>query len=173
MKIAYVVAAGALLVAGGLALALSTGGEGPEASVEAPTVPVADLLPEEESLRQARTDARATFGEFWSRVTADRSGIDAIGIKVSIPHAEGVEHLWMTGCRTGDLDSFECVVSNEPKAVPLELGSRFTFDTDAISDWMYRKDGKIHGGYSIRALLPTLPEDEAESMREMLAPLPG
>lgn len=126
----------------------------------------------DKAMAAARDAARATFDQFWTRVQGDTTGLDAISIKVGIPHDQGSEHLWMTGCQSADAQRFACTVSNDPVDVPLKLGARYSFDREMISDWMYRQDGKINGGYSIRALLPTMPADQIEALTAMLAPLP-
>lgn len=172
MKLGHIIAIGAVLMTGGVALAWMLDGRSVEARNVEPEKTVVAQPSEDEALIRARALARASFGDFWARVSRDRTGLDAVSVKVSIPHGRGIEHLWMTGCKAHGAEAFECVVSNEPEHVKLRLGVRYRFPSDAISDWMYRQDGKIHGGYSIRALLPTLPAEQAEVMKAMLAPLP-
>jgi len=172
MKLAHIAITAAVLMTGGVALAWMLDGRSVEARNVEPAQTVIEQPSEDEALVRARALARASFGDFWTRVSQDRTGLDAISVKVSIPHGRGVEHLWMTGCEAHGSDMFECAVSNEPQHVKLRLGVRYRFHGDAISDWMYRQDGKIHGGYSLRALLPTMPAEQADVMKAMLAPLP-
>jgi len=172
MKLVHMIGAGCLMVAGGMFLAWSLDDRTAEASVAAPEKAAVEVSNGDAEIARLQSEARSTFGQFWTRVSTDKTGLDAISIKVAVPHASGAEHLWMTGCKSADAQTFECTVSNEPVQVALKLGARVSFDRAAISDWMYRQDGKIHGGYSIRALLPTLPVQQAEDMTAMLAPLP-
>ena len=46
---------------------------------------------------------------------------------------------------------------------------KIAVDPALISDWMYRLDGKIKGGETIRVIIPTLPEEEAAYYRSLLA----
>jgi len=173
MKIGYMVGAGVLTVAAGMFLAWSLdNSNSAQASIEGVEPGVISVAEGDTGMASARDGALSTFDQFWSRVSADKSGLDAISIKVAVPHANGSEHLWMTGCQSGDAQKFNCVVSNEPIDVALKLGARYQFSRGEISDWMYRQDGKIHGGYSIRELLPKMPADQAAQMTAMLAPLP-
>lgn len=173
MKLVYMIGAGVLTVAGGMFLAWSLDDRTVEASVApADDGEVVDLAANDTGMASARSRAVSTFDQFWSRVSTDPSGLDAISIKVAVPHINGSEHLWMTGCQSADAQSFACIVSNEPVDVPLKIGTRYDFQRAAISDWMYRQNGLIHGGYSIRELLPTMPDDQAKAMMAMLAPLP-
>ena len=172
MKLVYLIGAGVLTVTGGMFLAWSIDDRTAQASIEGADTNVVTVAAGDQGMASARESALSTFDQFWSRVSKDRSGLDAISIKVSVPHANGSEHLWMTGCRSDDAQKFDCVVSNEPVEVALTLGNRYQFARASISDWMYRQDDKIHGGYSIRELLPTMPADQAATMTAMLAPLP-
>jgi len=172
MKLGYVIGAGVVTVAGGMFLAWSLDDRSAEASIDGSDKNVVTVASDDKGMANARLSALSTFDQFWSRISKDQSGLDAISIKVAVPHAQGFEHLWMTGCQSRDAQQFDCVVSNEPVDVPLKLGARYQFARSAISDWMYRQDGKIHGGYSIRELLPTMPADQAAQMNAMLAPLP-
>jgi uncharacterized protein YegJ (DUF2314 family) len=38
-----------------------------------------------------------------------------------------------------------------------------------ISDWLYMRDGKMVGNETLRPLLKTMPADEAEKLRSMMA----
>ena len=49
------------------------------------------------------------------------------------------------------------------------IDQRLKIDPAIISDWMYRRDGKIVGGETIRVLIPRLGEDEAAQVKAMLA----
>lgn len=176
MKLGYMIGAGVVLVAGGMFLAWSLDDRSAQANVAPaePTVAASTPAPAAPAsgVISSRLSALSTFDQFWTRVSTDRTGLDAISIKVSIPHANGAEQLWMTGCQSADAQTFDCVVSNEATHVALKLGSRFQFVRSSISDWMYRENGKIHGGYSIRELLPSMAADQAAQMNAMLAPLP-
>ena len=173
MKLGYMIGAGVVMVVAGMVLAWSLDDRGTaQASIGDIEANVVTLAEGDEGMATARGAALSTFDRFWGRVSSDPTGLDAISIKVAVPHANGSEHLWMTGCRSGDAQRFDCVVSNEAVDVSLKLGSRYQFTRADISDWMYRQDGKIHGGYSIRELLPTMKADQAAAMNAMLAPLP-
>jgi hypothetical protein len=37
-----------------------------------------------------------------------------------------------------------------------------------LTDWMYIRDDKCHGGYTIRALVPFMTHNEAAAMRKRL-----
>lgn len=172
MNLVKMIGAGALVMVGGGLLAWTFDDRSVEATVAKTGDSVVAMDGADTEMARSQAAARTTFDAFWTRINADKTGLDAISIKVAVPHAGGAEHLWMTGCKSANAQTFDCVVSNEAVDVPLKLGSRYSFERASISDWMYRQNGKIHGGYSIRALLPTLPAQQAQAMTAMLAPLP-
>ncbi len=173
MKLGLIIGGGLLTIGCGMGLAwMLDDRNAAQASIGGVEPGVVVLAEGNQRMADARGGAHATFNQFWDRVSTDRTGLDAISIKVAVPHDNGSEHLWMTGCQSADAQSFDCVVSNNPVQVSLALGSRYQFTRADVSDWMYRQDGKIHGGYSIRELLPSMPADQAEQMSAILAPLP-
>lgn len=65
---------------------------------------------------------------------------------------------------------FEGTINNDPGFVSnVEFGQKWTIKKAEISDWMYMRNKKMHGNYTLRPLLKTMPEDEAAKYREMLA----
>ena len=65
---------------------------------------------------------------------------------------------------------FDGTINNEPGLVNnVTLGQQWTIGKTEISDWMFMRDGKMHGNYTMRPLLKTMPEAEAEMLRSMFA----
>jgi uncharacterized protein YegJ (DUF2314 family) len=90
-------------------------------------------------------------------------------VKAPIEDRGEVEHFWLTDIvyRNGEFEGF---IGNDPGMVTnVRIGQKWTIRKDEISDWMFMRDGKIHGNYTMRPLLKTMPEEEAERFRSMLA----
>ena len=51
----------------------------------------------------------------------------------------------------------------------VKLGDRIPIPDADITDWMYRRDGKMHGSYTTRVLMKRMPAAEAEKLKPMLA----
>ena len=51
----------------------------------------------------------------------------------------------------------------------MKIGQPWTIKKEKISDWMFMREGKMHGNYTLRPLLKTLPEKEAAKLRSILA----
>ena len=90
-------------------------------------------------------------------------------VKVPIQDKEDTEHFWLTGIvyRNG---KFEGVIGNDPGIVTnVKSGQKWTVKKSEISDWMFMRDGKMYGNYTMRPLLKTMPEEEAAKFRSILA----
>lgn len=124
------------------------------------------------AMNQAIIDARSTLPYFFEQ--ASQMDPSRTMLKVGVPYGEDrKEHIWMSYCRAADAGAISCHFANEPEHVPYKLGDQYTFTLDDISDWMWFDDqGFIHGGYTMRVMLPRLPEDQANGLRAQLAPLP-
>jgi uncharacterized protein YegJ (DUF2314 family) len=90
-------------------------------------------------------------------------------VKAPITDGEQTEHFWL-----GDLTyrdgQFEGTIGNEPGMVKnVKFGQQWKVKKEEISDWMFMRDGKMHGNYTMRPLLKTMPADEAAELRSLLA----
>ena len=53
-----------------------------------------------------------------------------------------------------------------------ERGQRVVIDPERIADWLYLRDGKIMGNFTLRVLLPKMPPEQAAQLKARLWPLP-
>jgi uncharacterized protein YegJ (DUF2314 family) len=90
-------------------------------------------------------------------------------VKAPIEDNGTVEHFWLTNLVYRD-GVFEGTIGNEPGMVGnVTIGQKWTINKHEISDWMFMRDGKMHGNYTLRPLLKTMSKDEADALRSMLA----
>lgn len=90
-------------------------------------------------------------------------------VKAPIEDAGKTEHFWLTqvSFKNGE---FKGTINNSPGIVGnVKLGQSWTIKKNEISDWMYMRNGKMYGNYTLRPLLKTLPEEEAAKLREIIA----
>ena len=135
--------------------------------------PVIDVPNANQEMKAAIAAARASIGaQFWPRME-DPRGADLLLVKVAVPTPdEGREHIWVERARRLADGSMTGFLMNEPNDFPGAMGDRLDFAESWISDWMYRLDGKIHGAYTLRVLLPRMHPAQAAEYRATLAPLP-
>ena len=111
----------------------------------------------------ARSEVDSFIGEM-----SKGNGTD-FAVKVPIEDKGEIEHFWLTDIvyRNG---KFEGVIGNEPGIVTnVKSGQKWTVKKSEISDWMYMRDGKMFGNYTIRPLLKTMSEEEAARFKSIMA----
>jgi uncharacterized protein YegJ (DUF2314 family) len=90
-------------------------------------------------------------------------------VKVAVEDKDETEHFWLTKIvyRKG---KFEGVIDNDPGMVSnVKRGQKWSVEKAEISDWLFMRDGKMYGNYTIRPLLKTMPEEEAAKFKSILA----
>jgi uncharacterized protein YegJ (DUF2314 family) len=115
------------------------------------------------AIARARSEVDAFIAELQSPTGEDHA------VKARITDGDNVEHFWL-GDVTYVNGEFRGVINNEPGVVNnVKIGQPWMVKKADISDWLFMRDGKMHGNYTMRPLLKTLPEKEAAKYRSMLA----
>lgn len=90
-------------------------------------------------------------------------------VKAPIEDKGQTEHFWLTDITFAN-GEFSGLIGNDPGIVKnVKLGQKWTIKKADISDWMFMRDGKMHGNYTMRPLLKTMSKAEADQMRSLLA----
>ena len=117
----------------------------------------------DEAMRQATESARKTVNQFITAVKNPRPG--QTDFEVLKPCVEGVEveHIWLSDVKVVG-NRFQGTVDNAPrKATRLHEGQVCSVNPDEITDWLFIENGKLVGGYTVRAHYRLLsPADKAE-----------
>lgn len=131
---------------------------------------VQNVPDDDPGMRAAYAKARKTLPDFWARVARPAAG-ELFSVKLRyVARSGGDELIWanhpvLLGRQV------TAVIDNEPVDIQgLKIGDRVTVSVDRVVDWIINRGGKIHGGYTIRALLPHVSPQEAAELRAMLAP---
>jgi len=118
-------------------------------------------------------DARRTLPIFFRQLT--RGDPRESGFSIKHPFRAdngsgiGMEQLWLNGIHFKDGEYFGVLASIPLYVSGLQKGDTVALDMDAVTDWMYVRDGKIAGGRSIKYLLEQIPESRrSEEQRKML-----
>lgn len=101
--------------------------------------------------------------------TLESRGGSDFAVKVPIQDGDKTEHFWLIdiSCRDGE---FEGKIGNDPGVVSnVAFGQTVRVRKDEISDWLFMRSGKMHGNYTMRPLLATMPQADAEYYRSLLA----
>lgn len=122
---------------------------------------------DEQEMEAAIARAQAEVDVFIAALR-DGAGSD-FAVKAPIQDGDEIEHFWLTDVAFRD-GVFEGLIGNEPGVVKnVEFGQTWTVKKEEISDWMFVRDDKIHGNYTMRPLLRTMSPEEAELWRSRFA----
>jgi uncharacterized protein YegJ (DUF2314 family) len=122
---------------------------------------------DQKEMDDAIARARSEVDSFLKELEAQNG--EAFSVKAPITDKGQTEHFWLTDIVYKD-GQFEGLVGNDPGIVSnVKLGDKWTIKKEDISDWMFMRDDKIHGNYTMRPLLKTMPKDQADAMRSLLA----
>jgi uncharacterized protein YegJ (DUF2314 family) len=120
-------------------------------------------------MNAAITKARSNLPVFWAKFASHTTGEDGFSLKLALTDDGNTEHVWC-GEIVGDSNKATCVIHNIPEYIKnFQMGETVEVDETKISDWMYRLNGKIKGGESIRVMAAKLPDEEAQQYLDMLA----
>ncbi len=113
--------------------------------------------------------ARSQLPHFWQTFEKPARGESDFALKVEITDTNGSEHFWTTDLqRTNGV--IRGTINNDPNIVKtVKLGSRITIPEPDISDWLYRRDNRMVGNYTIRAMFKKMPAKQVEQLKAILA----
>lgn len=122
---------------------------------------------DEQEMDAAIARARSEVDSFISELTHP-TGTDH-AVKAPITDAGQTEHFWLINVSFAN-GEFKGTIDNDPGIVGnVKAGQPWTIRKADISDWMFMRNGKMYGNYTMRPLLKTMPEDEAAKYRSILA----
>ncbi|OWY17899.1 hypothetical protein B6V73_04610 [Thioclava sp. JM3] len=122
-------------------------------------------------MNMAIGQARATYETVFIPAVRARSG-SRFMLKTGIDTpANGLEHIWIAPISIS-AQKITGTLMNEPVHFKAHAGDEITFAPNQISDWSFRREGKLHGNYTTRVMLPDIPAEQAAKLRAQLAPLP-
>jgi uncharacterized protein YegJ (DUF2314 family) len=122
---------------------------------------------DEREMDAAIARARSEVDSFIAELSK-QNGAD-FAVKAPIEDRGQVEHFWLTSVVFKD-GQFEGEIGNDPGIVRnVKLGQKWTIKKMEISDWMFMRDGKMHGNYTMRPFFKSMPAEEAAKMKSILA----
>ena len=129
---------------------------------------VVNVSADDPEMNAAIAKARSTLPVFWKSFERPARNEDSFALKVKITDANGTEHFWVNEIQRKN-GKISGEINNDPEIVKsVKIGQRIDVRDEQISDWMFTRNGKIVGNYTMRPLLKTLPKGEADRLRSML-----
>lgn len=130
-----------------------------------PVVAVPEADPE---MNAAIAHARESLPHFWDVFETPTRGESDFALKVRIQDRHGTEHFWVTDLRREDGKVYG-LIGNDPDTVTsVKLGDEIQIPAADISDWLYMREGKMVGNFTVRVLFKQMPADEVERLNGIL-----
>lgn len=130
------------------------------------TVNIDDDDPE---MNAAIAKARETLPDFWMAFDRKDTNESTFALKVEISDKAGSEHFWLNNIEKENGKIFG-TINNDPNIVrTVKLGERIEIPEADISDWLYERDGKMVGNFTLRVLFKKMPPAEVARYKRMLA----
>ncbi len=114
---------------------------------------VVNVKSEDDGMKWAIEKANLTLHYFENCLVSPKPTQQYFSIKVKIDDGRNIEHLWLTEPSFDEEGNLFGVVGNQPLDVKsVTLGQKIGIDRNLISDWMIIENGRLIGGYTIRAI---------------------
>jgi len=116
---------------------------------------------EDERMNWAIEKANLTLWYFEESLNQPRPDQLYFSVKVKIIDGEAGEHIWLTEPHFDEEGNLYGTVGNEPVDVTtVKMNQKIGIDRNLISDWMIIENGRLIGGYTIRAIRDEIPDAE-------------
>jgi uncharacterized protein YegJ (DUF2314 family) len=129
--------------------------------------PIVKVTSADADMNAAIARARDTLPSFWASYDARKPSETGHGLKVRFAIGPGrFEHSWMSDVEKLPDGNLSGRFANEPDDLPgKNEGDRVEFKQADITDWLFLRNEKIVGGETIRLLLKSMSNEEADTMR--------
>jgi uncharacterized protein YegJ (DUF2314 family) len=117
----------------------------------------------------AISKARQALPEFWQVFESRKNGESDFCLKVRIEDSSGTEHFWAINIRRENGKIWGEIGNDANIVKSVKLGDQVPITESDISDWLYMRNGKIVGNFTVRPLLKSMSEEEAQHTRSLLA----
>jgi len=126
-------------------------------------VPVVNVKDDDPNMLAAIQKARTTTDGFVAALNNPKPSQSGFAVKVPIKDRDRVEQMWVSPVRLVN-DQFIGVINNEPLNVTtVKIGDEMKIGKGEISDWMYVENGRLIGGFTIRAIRDNMPANERQN----------
>lgn len=115
---------------------------------------------DDKAMHQAVHQAQRTLGKFMAALASPQPGQTGFAVKKRCIEGNKCEHIWLSELKF-DGRLLRGKIDNRPiEMKSLRVGQKVAVRPEEISDWMYVENGKLVGGYTVRAFYRKLPADQ-------------
>ncbi|KAA9325337.1 DUF2314 domain-containing protein [Hymenobacter busanensis] len=118
-----------------------------------------DVSVDDPGMVTAMQHSRNAVDEFVSALVSKDTTLAYFSIKAAFTGGSMKEHIWIKALSVKG-DTIYGEIDNEPEHTKeVMLGQRIAVLKDSVSDWMYTRNGKLVGGFTIREYRKRLTQD--------------
>ncbi|GHN01692.1 hypothetical protein WSM22_31810 [Cytophagales bacterium WSM2-2] len=122
---------------------------------------VYDVRDSEDSMNFAMEKARLTLDYFKQSLSSPGPHQQYFSLKAKFEENGQAEHIWLTDVSYDESSNFFGHIGNVPINVTnVKEGQKVGVPFENVSDWMILENGKLIGGYTIRAIRDTMSDKE-------------
>lgn len=112
-------------------------------------------------MNQAIENAKKTLDRFDIAFKNNSRVFTFFSLKKRFEENGNIEHIWIGNIQGFKDGKYKGVIDNLPEIIKnVKLGDTVEINKNEISDWMYLKNSKLHGGYTIRLLVKRMSKSE-------------
>lgn len=124
---------------------------------------VYNVKPDDRAMNAAIDSAKQTLAVFNKALASHDTTLESISLKVRFKEKGQVEHMWLKDITFQD-GKYTGILANEPEFITtLKMGDSIVIPVQDISDWMFIKGNKLHGGYTIKVLRNKMSDAERKA----------
>jgi uncharacterized protein YegJ (DUF2314 family) len=123
---------------------------------------------DEPAMIAAISKARETLPLFWRAFDKQERGEKDFALKVRITDKHGSEHFWATDIEHRD-GKIKGIINNDPNIVTkVKMGDVIEIPEADITDWLYMREGKMVGNFTLKVLFKEMPKKEVEFYKSIM-----
>ena len=124
---------------------------------------------DDEEMNKAILKAQATYNDFLTALKSPDSLTEEFTVKMRFDYGEdNGEHMWLADPYFENGKLFGILDSDPVEIKTVKAGDTLEILQNKVSDWMYLKNNKLVGGYTIKVLYNKMSKKEQEEFRDQL-----
>jgi len=131
--------------------------------------PVYTVTSADDEMNKASFKARATYNEFLTALKNPDNLMEDFSVKMRFDYGKiNGEHMWLNNLHFRD-EKLLGILNNDPVEIKtIKFGDTLEVIDEKISDWMYVRNNKLVGGYTIKVLYNKMTKQEQEEFKNQL-----
>lgn len=121
---------------------------------------------EDSDMNVAIDKAVKSYSDFLKVYESNDNNCSGFSVKMRFPYDGGGEHMWLSHLFLKNERLFGVLDSDPVNVFTVKAGDSLEVNKNRVSDWMFVKNGKLVGGYTIRVLYNKMSEKERADFRK-------